>query len=86
MVHYKAHWDTLLIVVSSLLTVLCLDIAFGAFKRGGLHSGWDVVAGDRGMLRSLHCSWLYGHAGRHAIEYSRFWQWGLLLVIRFLLQ
>jgi len=35
MKHYKAHWDTSLIVVSSLLTVVCLGIAFVLFKHDG---------------------------------------------------
>jgi len=35
MKHYKAHWGTSLIVVSSLSTVVCLGIAFVLFKHGG---------------------------------------------------
>jgi hypothetical protein len=35
MKQYKAPWDTLLIVASSLLTALCVGIAFVAFKHGG---------------------------------------------------
>ncbi|MDB6031130.1 MAG: hypothetical protein JWM16_1468 [Verrucomicrobiales bacterium] len=33
--HYQAPWDTLLIVLSSLLTALCLGIAFVAWNHGG---------------------------------------------------
>jgi hypothetical protein len=36
MKHYNAHWDTPLIVVSSLTTFVCLGLAFIAFKHGGI--------------------------------------------------
>jgi hypothetical protein len=35
MKHYNAHWDTALVVVSLLSTVICLGIAFVAFRHGG---------------------------------------------------
>lgn len=38
--YYKAHWGTLLIVLSLLLTGLCLAIAFLAFSKGGAASFW----------------------------------------------
>lgn len=34
MKHYKAHWGTSLVVMSSLFTISCLCIAFAAFKHG----------------------------------------------------
>jgi hypothetical protein len=43
MKHYKAQWDTSLIVVSSLATVTCLGIAFVAFRHGGA-SWWLGLA------------------------------------------
>jgi len=33
--HYKANWGTPLIAVSSVVTALCLTIAFFAFRKGG---------------------------------------------------
>ena len=46
MKHYKAHWGTSLIVVSSLSTVVCLGIAFVLFKHGGtlLYLGLSLLA------------------------------------------
>jgi len=35
MKYYKAHWDTALIIVSSLSTAICLGIAFVSFRHGG---------------------------------------------------
>ena len=35
MKHYKAHWGTLLVVISSLATVSCLGIALVVLKNGG---------------------------------------------------
>jgi hypothetical protein len=35
MKYYKAHWDTALIIVSSLSTATCLGVAFVAFRHGG---------------------------------------------------
>jgi len=33
--HYKAHWGTSLVVLSSVVTALCLTIAFFAIRNGG---------------------------------------------------
>ncbi|MGD0811990.1 MAG: PH domain-containing protein [Verrucomicrobiota bacterium] len=46
MKHYKAHWDTALIVVSSLSTFVCLGLAFVAFKHSGIFHwvGWLLLA------------------------------------------
>jgi len=38
MKHYKAHWGPLLVVLSSLLTILCLGLAFVEFRHGGVSS------------------------------------------------
>ena len=40
MKHYKAHWSTSLIVLSSSATILCLVIGFSALKSGGHKSLW----------------------------------------------
>ena len=46
MKHHKAPWGILLIVLSLLLTALCLGIALAAFRREGPSSvgGWLLVA------------------------------------------
>jgi hypothetical protein len=46
MKHYKAHWGTSLIVVTSLSTIVCLGIAFVLFKHGGtlLYLGLSLLA------------------------------------------
>ncbi|MGA9351360.1 MAG: PH domain-containing protein [Anaerolineae bacterium] len=44
MKHYKAHWGIPLIVVSSLLTVLCLGIAYEAFMQSHTLFGLLLLA------------------------------------------
>jgi hypothetical protein len=46
MKHYKAPWCPFLVIVSTLLTALCLGLAFAEFRQGGAESwkGWLPVA------------------------------------------
>ncbi len=44
--HYKAHWGTLLVVMSTVLTALCMGLAFAEFRHKGASAwvGWLLVA------------------------------------------
>jgi hypothetical protein len=46
MKHYKAYWSPFLIILSTLLTALCLGLAFAEFRRHGASAwvGWLLVA------------------------------------------
>ena len=46
MKHYKAHWGTFLVVMSTLLTVLCLGLALAEFRHKGASTwvGWLLLA------------------------------------------
>jgi hypothetical protein len=46
MKHYKAYWSPFLIIMSTLLTALCLGLAFAEFRRHGASAwvGWLLVA------------------------------------------
>lgn len=46
MKYYRAHWGTLLVVMSTLLTALCLGLAFAEFRRSGAFAwvGWLLLA------------------------------------------
>ena len=46
MKHYKAHWGALLVVMSTLLTALCLGLACAEFTRHGASAwvGWLLLA------------------------------------------
>ena len=43
---YKASWSPFLIIMSTLLTALCLGLAFAEFRREGASAwvGWLLVA------------------------------------------
>jgi hypothetical protein len=45
MKHYEAHWGPSLVVLSTLLTALCLGLAFAEFRREGISAwvGWLLV-------------------------------------------
>jgi Bacterial PH domain len=46
MKHYKAHWGILLVVISTVLTVLCLGLACSEFVHKGVSAwtGWLLLA------------------------------------------